>query len=106
MSEKLLRQFIQESMQDRSFIEHMKNGLGYARGNTHAEAYQIADDWVTDAELRMENLLHPGRVTQIERFVVAQWPIVLEQYHGNQTLALIAMNNLLDAKFNDKAGGL
>lgn len=90
-----------ETVMNDRFIRHMQNGLSYGRGDDHVEAHQIASDWLTEVELEMNNLLTPGHVSRIERFVVREWPVILEQFRGNKRLALIAMNNLLYAKFND-----
>lgn len=96
----VLHSFIKESFNDVQFIQHLENGLGYSKNRTH-EASQIASDWLEEAELRMDNLLSPGHVFRIEKFINDQWPIILEQYRGNKNMALIALNNLLDANFND-----
>lgn len=106
MTVKLLRELIKESLHSQGFIQHVKNGLGYARGNGSAMAVQIVDDWLEEVELSMGNMLSPGHVSQMERFVVREWPVVLERYRGNETLALIAMTNLMDAKYVelDKGG--
>lgn len=90
-----------EMLSDDRFIKHLAHGLDFLRGDGHAEAYQIASDWLTEVELETNDLLAPGHVSRIERFVVQEWPVVLEQFRGNKRLALIAMNNLLRAKFND-----
>lgn len=100
MNESLLRQFIREALVDQSFIKHLRNGLDLARGDGLAEASSIVDDWLEEAELRMGNLLAPGHVNRLTRFVSREWPQVLERYRGNKTMALIAMNNMLDAKLN------
>lgn len=101
MKDSLIRQFIREALVDQSFIRHMRAGLDFARGDGLAEASSIVDDWLEEVELRMGNLLAPGHVSRLTRFVSREWPQVLEQYRGNKTMALIAMNNLLDAKLND-----
>jgi len=110
MTDRLLKQFIKEALlnelrRDEQFIQHLKNGLDYGKGNMSSEAYQIVSDWVEDTELRMGNLMHPGYVTRIEKFVANQWPVILEQYRGNKRMALIAMNNMLNAKFNELRNG-
>lgn len=101
MSRKLLKEFITEALVNAGFIKHLQNGLGYARGGANVEAQQIVMDWLEECELRDDNLLAPGQVFRIERFVTEQWPVVLEQYRGDKYMALIAMNNMLDAKYND-----
>lgn len=90
-----------ESLNDEQFIKHLQNGLGYARGNRNVESQQIARDWIETAELELENLFSPGHVFRIERFIDQQWPIVLERFHGDKRLALISINNILDAKYNE-----
>lgn len=99
MTVRLLKELIAESLHSQGFIQHVKTGLGYARGDRNAMAVQIVDDWLEEVELSSGNLLAPGQVSQIERFVVREWPIVLERYRGNESLALIAMTNLMDAKY-------
>ena len=100
MKDTLIRQFIREALVDQSFIRHMRNGLDMARGSSLGEASSIVDDWLEEVELRMGNLLAPGHVSRLTRFVANEWPQLLERYRGNKMMALIAMNNLLDAKLD------
>jgi hypothetical protein len=102
-----LRQFIAETLVSRDFISHVKNGLGFAlqgRQGANAVAWQIASDWLEEVELRRGDLLPPGQVTQVERFVAARWPQLLEHFRGNEDAALQTMFNLLNTRFNDLTG--
>lgn len=101
MSKELLKQYIRESLSDMQFIKHLETGLSFYGSGEHDEASQIARDWLEEVELGMDNLLAPGHVYRIEKFIASEWPGILEQYRGNKRMALIAMNNMLAAKFND-----
>jgi hypothetical protein len=90
-----------ESISDSMFIKHLENGLSFYGSGEHDEASQIARDWLEEVELDQDNLLAPGHVYRIEKFIANEWPGILEQYRGNKRMALIAMNNMLAAKFND-----
>ena len=98
---KLLREYLTEVFSNKQFINHLRNGLNYAGGAENAEAMQIAADWLEEAEVCRGILLPMGQVTQIERFVIQQWPTILEQFRGNRTQALRVMTNLLDSSFNE-----
>jgi hypothetical protein len=97
----LLRQFITEALADEGFLNHLRIGLRPFQGDDTAQAYQIASDWLEEVELRRGDLLPPGRVSQVERFVVQQWPSVLEQFRGNDKAAALSIMNALDAHFSD-----
>lgn len=90
-----------ESISDMMFIKHLENGLSFYGSGEHDEASQIARDWLEEVEMNQDNLLAPGHVYRIEKFIANEWPGILEQYRGNKRMALIAMNNMLAAKFNE-----
>lgn len=101
MNKKLLKRFIFESLVSANYLKHVQNGLGYCRNNQNLEAQQIVSDWLEEIELRSYNLLSPSHVFRIEQFVSKQWPIILEQFRGDKYRALLVMNNMINAKYND-----
>jgi hypothetical protein len=104
MSQKLLQQFINETLRDRGFIKHLQNGLTFGNGQLTQEAQQIVSDWLEEVEVSHDILLAPGHVTQLERFAVRRWPEVSEQFRGNRTMALVALSNELDDRFYQLVG--
>ncbi len=98
----LLQEYISEVVLENAFIRHVKSGLDmYGRNKHQYESNQIVSDWLEHKELNDDNLLSPTHVFRIERFAAEHWPIVLEQFRGNKTMATITMLNILDAKYSE-----
>lgn len=97
----VVRQFIREALVNQDFVHHMKIGIDRIRDDVSAQAYQITSDWLEEVELHRGDLLSPGYVTQVERYVAHTLPDIVERFRGDQYAVVQTITNLLDTKFAD-----
>lgn len=113
MSERLLRQYLQEAVLaelrvDRKFLAHLRRAAGYEVPDgphavddaTNQQALRIAEAWIDGVEDELGQEMRHNHQAVVKRFVVRRWPGMLIRFRGNVGAAEQTMYNVLDTKFN------